>query len=408
MHIAIIGAGAAGVFAAARAAEAYPSVKITIWEKTATALAKVKVSGGGRCNVTHACFEPRLLTSYYPRGGKELLGPFSRFQPRDTMAWFAKRGVTLKVENDGRVFPQSDSSQTIIDCLLKELKERNVNILQNQKITRIAKEEAKFFLHLASGRTEPCDRLLLATGSSPQGHRFAEQLGHTTSASVPSLFTFNVPSSPLLDLAGVSIEKVSMRLHLENTILTEEGSLLLTHWGFSGPAALKLSAWGARDLFHCGYHAELIINWLPQYSSEELMTYLKGLRKTNACSSLASWSNFPLAKSLWRRLLETAGLAVEKPLGQLSNQELSALANKLQEDHYRIEGKTTYKQEFVTCGGVTLAEVNFKTMESRRCPALFFAGEILDIDAITGGFNFQNGWTTGWLAGSALAASSSH
>lgn len=400
-EIAIIGAGAAGIFAAITAAEANPAAHITIWERTAQPLSKVKISGGGRCNVTHACFDPALLIQNYPRGNKALRGPFTHFQPKDTMEWFERRGVSLKIEKDGRVFPTSDNSQTIIDCLLKEIKRLGVELRLIQRIEKIDKDTTGFFLELAKAERIHCNKLVLACGSSALGHKFAKNLGHTIIPTVPSLFTFNTPSSPLLELAGIAVPNVELQLSVAPYKIT--GALLLTHWGFSGPAVLKLSAWGARHLYDSEYLADLLINWLPEYSREELTSMLISIKKNKPSGSLGTWSNPLLPKNLWRHLVkQTLGTMSEIPLSKLSHQDLSKLAEKLQKDRYKIEGKTTYKQEFVTCGGIDLDQVNFKTMESRCCPNLFFAGEILDIDGVTGGFNFQNAWTTGWLAGKAL------
>ncbi len=333
-HIAVIGAGAAGVFAAVHCKELNPDAHVVLYEKTRQPLAKVRISGGGRCNVTHACFDPKQLVTYYPRGSKELLGPFHRFQPRDTVEWFAKRGVILKTEADGRMFPITDSSQTIIDCLMGEVKRLGVELHLGTKIETLPEAEA----------------IILASGSA--GYELAKEAGHTIVEPVPSLFTFNVPTSPLLDLAGISVPHVRVRLFKH----VAEGPLLLTHWGFSGPAILRLSAFAARELHACNYQATLTIEWGTE----------------------------PLARNLRSRLTP----------------------EQLVKDHYAIDGKTTYKQEFVTAGGIELKEVNFQTMESKKRPGLYFAGEILNIDGVTGGFNFQNAWTTAYLAAAAAAAPS--
>jgi predicted Rossmann fold flavoprotein len=400
-EIAIIGAGAAGIFAAITAAEMNPAAHIIVWERTAQPLAKVRISGGGRCNVTHACFDPALLIQNYPRGNKALRGPFSRFQPQDTMQWFEQRGVRLKIEEDGRVFPVSDNSQTIIDCLLGEAKRLGVELRLIQRIEAIQKDLDKFSLDLATGEKVLCDKLLLACGSSTLGHELAKNFGHNIVAPVPSLFTFNVPSSPLLDLAGITVPVVE--LQLSEASYTTKGPLLLTHWGFSGPAALKLSAWAARVLQACNYKTDLFVNWLPEYSASELVELLIAFKTTKPSASLAGWSSPPLPKNLWKELIKRVlGPSTELPSSRLSHQELRKVGALLQRDSYKIEGKTTHKQEFVTCGGVDLDQINFQTMESRCCPNLFFAGEVLDIDGVTGGFNFQNAWTTGWLAGKAL------
>jgi predicted Rossmann fold flavoprotein len=366
----VIGAGAAGIFAAIAAKTANPSAKVAILEKSAVALSKVKISGGGRCNVTHACFDPALLIKHYPRGAKELLGPFHRFGPQDTVEWFEKRGVRLKTEADGRMFPVTNSSETIIACLLSELSRLGIDIHFRHRGEPFIKKEGVF----QSGSLQS-HSLLLATGSGAEGHAMAAHFGHTIQPPVPSLFTFNCPTSPLKELSGVAV--LDAEVKIQDTDLIQRGALLITHFGFSGPAVIKLSAWGARILHEKQYKAELSINWLPALSDHEILSQYK----TNG---------FKLPKNLWKALIGE-GL---KP---------SQVVQKLQADIYRIEGKTTHKEEFVTCGGVALKEVNFKTMESKVCPGLFFAGEILDIDGVTGGFNFQNAWTTGYIAGNGAA-----
>jgi predicted Rossmann fold flavoprotein len=399
MKIAIIGAGPAGIFAAIMAAEANPKAEISVYEKTLVPLAKVKISGGGRCNVTHSCFEPQKLVQNYPRGNKELLGPFTQYQPRDTIAWFHSQGVELKTEEDGRMFPTTDQSQTIIDALISAAKARGIAIKLKSAITDIAKEENHFLLHLANEEVISCDKVILATGSNPQGHAFAKKLGHTIVEPVPSLFTFNIPSSPLLELSGITIAKV--KLQLSNTPFAQEGPLLLTHWGFSGPAALKLSAFAARHLHSCHYKAALLVDWLPDITTDALMYEIKEEKKTKPQGTLLAILSHYLPKNLAKQLLSCWQIAGDLPLGQSSQAALQTFCQMAKKDLYQIDGKTTYKSEFVTCGGVALKEVHFKTMESKLCPNLFFAGEVLDIDGITGGFNFQNSWTTGYLAGRA-------
>ncbi len=393
----VIGGGAAGIFAAICTKASNADAKVAVLEKSAVLLAKVRVSGGGRCNVTHACFEPKLLVKNYPRGEKELLGPFHTFQPRDTVDWFESRGVKLKTEADGRMFPVTDSSETIINCLLQEAKTLGVEIHLRQRIQSVLHSEGGFELQLKEGKNWRCKQLLLATGSSAEGYAWAEQLGHTVQKPVPSLFTFNVPTSPLKQLSGISVQSVELKIR--GSALTQKGPLLITHFGFSGPAALKLSAWGARYLHEKAYKVELAINWLPELTQEELLTQLLKFKAHFPNKSLASESSFALPKNLWKELL---GESFAKRLADISHKDLQNLAQKLHEDVYQVDGKTTNKEEFVTCGGVTLKEVNFKTMKSKLCPGLFFAGEILDIDGVTGGFNFQNAWTTAYLAGQAI------
>jgi len=402
LDLVIIGGGAAGFFAAVTAKLANPKNSVTLLEKNSQLLAKVRVSGGGRCNVTHACFDPLQLIQHYPRGGKELIGPFNRFQPRDTIQWFESRGVNLKTEKDGRIFPTTDNSQTIINCLLAEAHKLGVNILLKQKLDNILKEPEGFRLFFASGASTHCHRLLLATGSGPQGYQFAQSFGHTLQELVPSLFTFNVPTSPLKDLAGISVPDAEIAVRGQR--LSQRGPLLITHWGFSGPAALKLSAWGARYFHEKNYSVELVINWLPQLSKEAILARLYSLRNEYPARNIMNENPFELPKNLWKRFLEITGLAEKKRLGEISNENFNQLCEHLHANIYPVEGKTTYKEEFVTCGGINLKEIDFRTMRSRVCADLFFAGEILDIDGVTGGFNFQNAWTTAWLAGQAMAS----
>lgn len=395
----VIGGGAAGIFAAIAARETNPSHSVVVLERTRQLLSKVKISGGGRCNVTHACFDPPVLVNYYPRGCKALRGPFNRFQPQDTIAWFEARGVALKVEEDGRMFPVTDDSQTIIDCLLSAARESGVVIALGQSVKTVERQDESFLV-----TTEDCDyrceNLLLATGSSPNGHNFAKHLGHTIVPPVPSLFTFNIPTSPLLDLAGISVDNVSVSL--EGSSHVQKGPLLLTHWGFSGPAILKMSAWAARDLHTCDYQTTVYIRWVEDFTLEAIREELELFKGLHSARLVYSEPLFHFPKNLWRRFVGLSGISETQRWANLSQKSLITLAQKLYRDPYRIEGKTTYKSEFVIAGGIDLDEVNFKTMESRRVPHLYFAGEILDIDGVTGGFNFQNAWTTGYLAGNAM------
>lgn len=397
LNCVIVGGGAAGFFAAIAAKAANPKASVVILDRSSNLLAKVRISGGGRCNVTHACYDPMLLVKNYPRGSKELIGPFTRFQPRDTVQWFESRGVKLKAEADGRIFPRSDSSSSIINCLVNETKKLGVNIQTGKMIQRITKDDSGFHLKFKSGETLSCDKLLLATGSGAKGHAFAKNLGHKIIEPVPSLFTFNVPDFPLEGLAGVAVEQA--KLTLKGFRLSQTGPLLVTHWGFSGPAALKLSAWGARELKERKYEVQLVIDWLPNLSRETILQTLHSQREKGSRSLISSSNLFSLPKKLWKRLLERSGIDSDKKLLEMGNRHCSSLCDHLKSDLYSVSGKTTHKEEFVTSGGVKRSEVDFKTMESRRCKGLFFAGEILDIDGITGGFNFQNAWTTGWLAG---------
>jgi predicted Rossmann fold flavoprotein len=394
----IIGGGAAGIFAAIACAEQCIADRVLVIEKTAQLLSKVRISGGGRCNVTHACFEPKKLVTHYPRGSKELLGPFSRFAPRDTIAWFEERGVALKVEKDGRMFPTTNSSETIIDCLLLAASKAGVEIIKTKRLETITKNNDSFTLDFAKGEAIEADALLLATGSSPQGFRFAEALGHSIVPAVPSLFTFNIPTSPLLELSGASVDHAS--ISIEGFRFESQGPLLLTHWGFSGPAALKLSAWAARHLHEEKYQATILINWAPLFAIDELMDEAMAV---NPNSQISSTPLASIPKKLWRRLCELTGISTQSRYRDLGKKKRAQLKERLTRDRYSLDGKTTYKQEFVTSGGITCSEVNFKTMESRICSGLYFGGEILNVDGVTGGFNFQNAWTSGYIAGNAMA-----
>lgn len=403
-QIAVVGGGAAGFFAAIACAEADPASTVTLYEATAHTLAKVKISGGGRCNVTHACFEPRDLVQRYPRGGRELRGAFSRWQPRDTVAWYEARGVRLKTEEDGRMFPVTDNSQTIIDCLQEAARKAGVRIRLHCGVKGATRRSAGGFdVLLTTGETVACDRLLLATGGnkSNAGFEIARSLGHTIEPPVPSLFTFQIDDARLKDLAGLSVEDAGTSV--PGTALKEHGPLLITHWGLSGPAILKLSAWGARELHDRNYQFTLRVNWVPRLNAEKARAELEAARAANPRKQLTTWCPVGLPLRLWERLVVAAGLPLEATWAGAGNTALRALAAQVCEGEFAVRGKSMFKDEFVTCGGVRLAEVDFKTMESRLVPGLHFAGEVLDVDGVTGGFNFQAAWTTGWLAGQAMA-----
>lgn len=391
----IVGAGAAGYFSAISAAAL--NKRVLLLEKTRVPLAKVRISGGGRCNVTHSCFDPKLLSQNYPRGSKELLGAFYRFQPKDTIAWFESKGVILKTEEDGRIFPTTDSSETIIHTLQREAARLNVDLRLGVNIKSVKKEDL-FYVEF-DNEVVQAKSLLLATGSSSKGHEWAHQWGHTIISPVPSLFTFNIPSSPLLELSGISFEPVILKI--EETKQAEQGIILLTHFGFSGPAVLKLSAFAARELHQLNYQATLMVDWSAGQKRGTIQKLLLALKKEKGGQKVSFEDIVKLPKQLEKKLIELLQLT-NKRFAELSHQEIEKIIDLLTAQAFQIEGKTTYKQEFVTCGGVKLAEVDFKTMESKLCPGLFFAGEILDIDGVTGGFNFQNAWTTGWLAGQAI------
>jgi predicted Rossmann fold flavoprotein len=374
-----------------------------VLEKGPHFLSKVRISGGGRCNVTHACFDARELATSYPRGERALFVPFRVFQASDTVAWFEARGVKLKTESDGRMFPVTDSSQTIIDCLLGAAKAAKVKLLPNCGVDRVARRAGGGFeLLLSNGETLACDRLLLATGGcrvAAAGH-LAVSLGHTLAPPVPSLFTFHIATPWLRGLAGISVESVEASVPV--TRLRERGALLATHWGLSGPVILRLSAWGARALHGLNYEFSLHLNWLPRLSAEAIFKELDSRRKAQPARFIVNTPIAPLPSRLWEQLVVAAGIARDTRWAALSRSAQHQLVQQLIRTEFQVTGKSLNKDEFVTCGGVRLAEVNFKTMESRICPGLHFAGELLDIDGITGGFNFQAAWTTGWIAGQAM------
>ena len=402
MRIVVIGGGAAGFFGAIASAEANPDAQVTLFEAGPTVLAKVKISGGGRCNVTHACYDAATLVQHYPRGGKALRAVFTRFQPRDTVAWFTDRGIKLKTESDGRLFPESDDSQTIIDCLTSSATMAGVKIKTQAAVKKIIRQDHGFTLVFRNDETLECDRVLLATGSSAVGLQMVKDLGHNLEQSVPSLFTFNIRDSRLTDLPGVSVPMA--RLKLNGTKLEQSGPLLVTHWGLSGPAVLKLSAWGARTLHQMNYQAQLNINWLPTTNPETLKDSLIKVKSQLARKTVAAQCPVMLPRRLWESLTIAAGISPEMRWSDLSKPMLNLLLQELLNGTYQITGKGVFKEEFVTCGGVNLKEVDFKKMESRICPGLYFAGEVLDVDGVTGGFNFQSAWSTGWIAGSTMAS----
>jgi predicted Rossmann fold flavoprotein len=400
----VIGGGAAGFFAAIACAEACPQHHVVILEKTVTLLAKVRLSGGGRCNVTNACFDPAVLVQHYPRGGAALRGPFTRFQPRDTIEWFARHGVHLKTEADGRVFPTTDRSSIIVECLISAAQQAGIEIRTSVTIDAIERaEQAGFVVRSRSGQPLLADRVLLATGSNRHGYAWAAALGHTIEPPVPSLFTLTIDDPRLQGLAGISVPDAQVQI--EGTRLRQRGPVLITHWGLSGPAILKLSAWGARVLHDQQYQADVRISWLPDLNDDQLRQRLLALKSEQARLIVAVTSPLGLPLRLWQKLIGAAGLTAEQRWTELSKWQIAALIEQLLRGMYRVQGKGAFKEEFVTCGGVNLDEVNFKTMESRQCPGLYFAGEILDVDGVTGGYNFQAAWTTGWLAGQAMALS---
>ncbi len=413
--IAVIGGGAAGFFGALAAAEARPGARIIILERGTHPLAKVKISGGGRCNVTHACFDPAELVAYYPRGAQELRGPFTRFGPGGTAAWFEARGVALKTEADGRMFPVTDDSQTVMDCLMGEAARLGVQVQSRCAVQALEKAGEGFVLRGAGFEPLTAGKVLLAAGGNSTGaYALAAGLGHTMIPPVPSLFTFNLADTRLAGLAGISVALSELTLlgetahrgdtaHRGASPLRASGPLLVTHWGLSGPAVLRLSAWGARTLAGSGYHARLRVNWVPGHAAETILAAL--LTEKSASPKAHAARRDPLGllpQRLWRSLALAAGVADAQAWGDTPNRALRRLAEELTSGEFEITGKGVFKEEFVTCGGVSLCEVNFRTMESRVCAGLYLAGEILDIDGLTGGFNFQSAWTTGWIAGRAI------
>ena len=403
--IIVVGGGAAGFFAAVACAESSPEAEVTVLEKTSRFLDKVRICGGGRCNVTHKFFEPREFAARYPRGERALLAPFRKFSARDTVAWFEARGVKLKTESDGRMFPTTDLSQTIVNCLFDAAERAGVKMRLNCAVESAAKNaNSSFELKLSGGEQMVCDKLLLATGGcrAAVAGQLAVSLGHTLVAPVPSLFTFQIESSWLRSLAGVSVEMAEISVRAAK--LRERGPLLVTHWGLSGPAILKMSAWGAQDLHKLNYTFPLFVNWLPEFSMEKIAVEIQARRETSGAKLLVNVPIFPLTARLWEQLVLASGIARDTRWATLTRSQAHALAQQLVRSEFSVTGKSLNKDEFVTCGGVKLGEVNFKTMESRVCPGLFFAGELLDIDGVTGGFNFQAAWTTGFIAGRAMAA----
>lgn len=395
----VIGGGAAGFFAAVNAAELNRDVQVTILEGSNKVLEKVKVSGGGRCNVTHACFTTQDLVKFYPRGEKELLGPFHSFMTGDTMDWFEKRGVALKIEDDNRVFPQSNSSQTIIDCFLESAKNAGVILKTSARVDAIEKKEDLFIIKTNS-EIFIADFILIASGSNTKVWNMVSKLGHSIITPVPSLFTFNCIDDRFKDIPGISVANTTVQIH--NLKLEEKGAVLITHWGLSGPAVLKLSAWGARELYQKNYNFSVEINWLSQ-PYQSVLEHLKKLKIQQPKKVVLSQSAFvEIPKRLWEKFVLSAGITQTMQWANLNNSQLETLTKELVQCNVVVNGKSTFKDEFVTAGGVDLKEINFKRFESKLHPNLFFAGEVLNIDAVTGGFNFQNAWTSGWIVANAI------
>ena len=399
----VIGGGAAGFFCAANAARLNPALEVIILEKSNKLLSKVKVSGGGRCNVTHACYSIADMIKKYPRGSAFLKKAFHHFFTNDTIAWFKERGVVLKTETDGRMFPVTDNSQTIIDCLMNDANKYAVEIRMNQEVKGIYSNEGKWNLLMKDDTVLPADFICIASGGYPKilQYSWLKKSEHSIEEPVPSLFTFNMPGNPVTALMGVSVENVSVKI--VGSKLTEEGPLLITHWGMSGPAILKLSAWGAREFATGNYEFTILINWIPDFNENSLREKIQKLRFELASQKIINRNPFGLPNRLWEYLLIQSGVQADLRWADLPAKEQNKLIKNLCANEYAVKGKTTFKEEFVTSGGIQLNEIDFNTLQIKKHPALFFAGEIINVDGITGGYNFQNAWTTGWIAAKAIA-----
>jgi predicted Rossmann fold flavoprotein len=396
--IIIVGGGAAGFFTAINIVEKNPKLKVAILERGSEVLSKVRISGGGRCNVTHACFEPNELVKFYPRGEKELRGPFHQFCSGDTVEWFSNHGVELKIEDDGRMFPVSNSSQTIIDCFLKATQKLGITVLTGQSVQSIFKKDSCWKIE-TQNENYIAEKLILATGSNPKIWEMLQNFGHAIVNPVPSLFTFNIKDPRIKELPGVS---AIVSVKVKDTKLTSTGPLLITHWGMSGPAILKMSAWGARILSEKNYQFTIFVNWLNDIDADEAEKILKNLKLENAKKAVSKKSPFDFPNRLWESLVLASNISEETKWADLSKIQLQNLVNQLTNSSFNVNGKSTFKEEFVTAGGIDLKEINFKTMESKLHENLYFAGEIVNIDAVTGGFNFQNAWTSGFILANAI------
>ena len=403
--IAIVGGGASGVFASIRCAEVAKKnnidVDICVFEATTNFLKKVRISGGGRCNVTHHLFDIKDFSLNYPRGQKELLSPFQKFQAADTIKWFEDRDVNLKYESDGRMFPITDRSETIIDCFIKETNKHKVKLLNKKNVNTIKKlQDGRITLSINEGESFIADSVLIATGSKPLGYNLATALGHSITEIAPSLFTFKIDDPILENLSGTSFSNATLTLKIENSKpFIQTGALLITHWGLSGPALLKLSAWAAREMMHASYKAKIVVNWLSIDNEDEAEKWLKAIKKNNTKTSIGNAYPKNLTKRFWLQLLKKCSISKEKNWSEISKNELNQIIENMINCELGIVGKSRFKEEFVECGGVNLKEINLRTMESKICCGLFFSGEVMDIDGITGGFNFQSAWTSGWIAG---------
>ena len=401
-RLVVVGGGAAGFFCAVNAARLYPSLEVMILEKSNHLLSKVRVSGGGRCNVTHACFSIAEMIKKYPRGASFLKKAFHHFFTSDTIAWFKERGVEIKTESDGRMFPVSNTSQTIIDCLMQEANQYGVTILMNREVKEIVKKDNGFNLLFSNHSVIETDFLCIASGGYPKSLQFEwlTKIGHTVESPVPSLFTFNMPGNPITALMGIAVEKVQVKIG--GSKLVEDGPMLITHWGMSGPAILKLSAWGARELASKNWQFGIIINWLPIYTEQTLKEKFQQVRFDIAAQKISNRNPFSLPQRLWDYLLQQSGVNENIRWADLPAKEQNKLIKNICAQEFSVNGKTTFKEEFVTSGGISLDEVDHASMQSKIVPNLFFAGEVLNIDGVTGGFNFQNAWTTAWIAAQAI------
>lgn len=399
--ILIVGGGAAGFFSAINIAEKNPNLKIAILERGKEVLTKVRISGGGRCNVTHNCFDVSELVKFYPRGEKELRGPFSVFSPKDTIAWFEKHKVKLKTEADNRMFPITDSSQTIIDCFLENAQKLKIDILTSQSVQSVSKVDNNWELETQNQRYS-CEYLIFTTGSNSKIWELLSKLGHKIISPVPSLFTFNIKDIRLKDLMGLS---TNASVKINQSKLEESGALLITHWGLSGPAILKLSAWGARELFDKNYQFRISVNWLDFLSFDQCIEELKKIKTSEPKKFVRNRKAFEIPTRLWEKLVTASEIPDSLKWADVNKKQLNNLANQLTNCQFQVNGKSTFKEEFVTAGGVDLKEINFKTMESKLHKNLFFAGEILNVDALTGGFNFQNAWSGGYIIAQSIKKS---
>lgn len=411
-HLVVIGGGAAGFFTAVNAAGMNPALRVTLLEKSGKLLSKVKVSGGGRCNITHSCFEIEDMIRNYPRGANFVKKAFYHFFTTDTIAWFEKRGVALKAEKDGRMFPVTNKSETVIECLLNEAAHLKVAVRLNTEVKEItiANESGatetgakRFTICLSDATLLPADFICLACGGypKPSQYEWLQFTGHLIDLPVPSLFTFNMPGNPVTGLMGVSVDHAVAKI--AGTKLIAEGPLLITHWGMSGPCILRLSAWGAKELAARQYQVTLLVNWIPGFSEQQLYKEWPVWRQQYGAKKIYLYNPFGLPARLWQYLLQQSSITEDQRWSELLAKQQGTLIRLLTASHFEVKGKTTFKEEFVTCGGISLSEIDVNTMQSKKHPGLFFAGEIMNVDGITGGFNFQYAWTSGWIAAKAIA-----